>query len=199
MGQLTEDLKRGILNQSSDGPNWDAVVEWMAEEFEEVMEVSIYLLTLTWLDNAEGVWLDRIGRIVGVTRPQDEELIRVFRVRGASDPWYDENHGFADSTASIGGYLSGRWGVPKEGLVDDDVYREIIRAKIAGTNADASVPGIARYVEAAFGLTCTVTAANRVVKVELNGAFDLRQRRYIEHFSPRLAGVGFSVSNWPEF
>lgn len=198
MGQLKEDLLRGILDGSSDGPNWIGFVEWIAEEFEEVIDAAIYIMVMTWLDTAEGIWLDRIGDLVGIRRPGNEELIRVFLCRGPSDPSYDPNHGFANPTGTIGGYLGGLWGVPADGLLDDAGYLDILKCKIAANNADASIPGVARYVFDAYGLSCTVTRiAQRQVRVSLGGSFDLRQRRFLRYFSPVLAGVDVVFNTFP--
>lgn len=201
MGQLTEDLGSRILEASSDGPNWQAFVTWMAEEFEEVLEAIVYLVLVgSNKDIAEGVWLDRIGRLVGVDRPPNEELYRVFRVRGASDPQFDDLHGFGSATdPDVGGFISGGWGVPADGVAGDELFLDFIDAKIAATNADASIPGIARYIQNAFGYDCTVTAEDRVVYVTINSTFDLQTRRYLEYFAPVVAGVTFRVTNWPEF
>lgn len=197
MAQLNDDLKDGILNSQSDGINWTAIVEWMADEFQDVIDAGLYLLAMTWLDTAEGVWLDRIGDLVGLKRPGNEELVRIFRTRATTDPVYDPDHGFANASGTIGGYLGGRWGITTDGLVDDDTYRDLLRCKIAATNADASVPGIARFVYNSFGLTCTVVANPRQVLIELDGTFDLRQRRYIETYAPIVAGVDCRVINFP--
>jgi hypothetical protein len=202
MGQLKDDLLSGRLDQFVDGPNWEAIISWIADEFEEVIEAALYLLMLTWLDESEGVWVDRIGDIVGADRPGNEELERVFRCSGADDPTYDPLHGFANSSGTIGGFLSGRWGVPKDGLEDDTDYKEVIKAKIAGTSpysGDASVPGLARFVRSAYGLDCAVSVVGlRQVRIELDGDYDLRQRRYLEEYAPILAGVELSIPTYPE-
>jgi len=199
MGKLKEDLLTRILEASSDGPNWQAFVTWIADEFEEVIEAIVYwLLVGTNKDIAEGIWLGRIGRLVGADRPPNEELYRVFRVRGDSDPKIDNLHGFGTpSNPNIGGFLSGIWGVPADGLAGDALYLDFIDAKIAATNADASVPGIARYLQNAFGLDCTVSASNRVVSVTIGDPFDYQVRRYVGYFAPVVAGVEFRMTNWP--
>lgn len=199
MAAIEDDLLDGIFDQMSDVENWAKIVEFIADEFQQVIDAILYLDVLTWVDVAEGVWLDRVGAIVGVRRPPNEELTRVFRCRGASDPWYDPNHGFASPTnPSIGGYLSGIWGVPADGVASDTLYRDYIYAKIAATNADASIPGIAIYVLNAFGLATTVSASGRDISVEITGTFNLQQRRFIEYFAPNVAGTNLSVINWPE-
>lgn len=195
-----------ILNQWADCEKWEKFISIWADYFDDLMDAIIYLQTQTWLDTAQGVWMDRIGEIVGVSRPAGEEIERVFRCRGDDDPEYDPLHGFGgddpetgEVDPDMGGLIWGEGGIPTGTQASDGEFLDFIMAKIAATNADASVPGIAKYITAAFGISSTVTATPGLVSVELLEEVDLRQRRYLETFAPALAGVSFLITNWPDW
>lgn len=183
-----------------DCPNWEKFITLLADYFADYIAAILYLQTNTWKDTAEGVWLDRVGEIVGVTRPAEEIVERIFRCRSHSDPAYDELHGFGThSNPSLGGLLWGRNGIPTVNQASGEDFLDFINAKIAATNADASVPGLAKFIRNAFGIECVITTGERQVFIELSGVIDLRQRRYLQTFIPVVAGVSCILTNWPDW
>jgi Protein of unknown function (DUF2612) len=203
MTTLKTQMLSRLLNQWKDCPNWELFLTTIADYFADYIAAVVALQTSTWRDTSEGVWLDRVGEIVGVIRPMEEEVVRVFRCRGEGDPDYDPLHGFGDpSDPAVGGFLWGPNGIPKEGneVASDETYGYFIDAKVAATNADASIPGLAKYVKNAFGVDCIITVpAPRQTECELLDSVDLRQHRYIEHFAPNVAGTSFRITNWPDW
>jgi hypothetical protein len=199
MSLKTQMLSR-LLNQWQDCPNWEAFITCVADFFADYLAAVVALQTETWRGTAQGVWLDRVGEIVGVTRPMEEETKRVFRCRGDDDPDYDENHGFGSPTDdTIGGLLWGPNGIPSltKDVASDETFTYFIDAKVAATNSDASIPGLAKYIKAAFDVDCTITVpAVRQIHCALLDSVDLRQHRFIEHFAPNVAGTLFQITNW---
>lgn len=184
-----------------DCPNWQTFIEMCADYFADYLAAIMYLQTSTWRDSAQGVWVDRIGEIVGVTRPAEEEVDNIFTVCevGETDP--DDLHCWGEvGEPSMGGFVWDLNGIIDEDQATDETYLEFIAAKIAATNADASIPGIAKFIQNAFGLDCTVTAIVGRVSVEIvdDPAYDLRTMRFLKYFVPIVAGVDFVILNWPE-
>jgi len=85
-------LRDDILEQFKDKPNIEVLQKAAARQLEDVYAFFYQLFTMRWLQNAEGVQLDGIGDIVGVSRrdaliwfnmaeqevPMDDELYRLF-------------------------------------------------------------------------------------------------------------------------
>lgn len=204
MGAIVERSVERLLDQQRDGQNWIDFLTVQGEVFEEILQALVDLSTSTWLDTAEGVWLDRVGEIIGVLRPPDEEVDNVFTVTEYTEPLPDSDmlHGFGElGQPTYGGYV---WDLL--GLVltttgaSDEVYRSYIAAKQAATNADASIPGIARFFLIAFDLVVTVTrpyVGRLDVTLPATG-YDLRQRRYMKILCPVVAGIDLHLIGWPE-
>lgn len=204
MGAILERALSRRLNQQLDGQIREDWLTIIGELFDEALALSTSMSTETWKDTAQGWWLDRVGEIVGVGRPQEEEVTRIFRCRSDSDPDYDPNHGFGDEPPSaIGGFIwDDQTGVPTSPPAEasDATYLDFINAKIAATNADASIPGLARYASNAFDVSVTVTVpSKRNVEMALNDVVDLRKRRFLELFAPVVAGVDFRVTGWTDW
>ena len=202
MGAMTERILSRLLDQQRDGDDWNNFFDIIAAEAEEIIEALVDMSTLSWKDTAGGWWLDRVGEIVGVPRPGDEEVDDIFTVCEYTDePVVDANRGWGDtSNPSTGGIIWDINGVILEDESSDEDFLDFIEAKIAATNADASIPGLALYCYDAFGLEVTVTvpeAGKVLIELPTTG-YDLRQRRYLEIFCPAIAGVDVLFDGWPE-
>lgn len=201
MGLLTDTIFNRLLDQQRDGVNWRKLLQIFADEFEEIIGTLVDLNTLTWLSTAEGVWLDRIGEIVGILRPPEEEVDNIFTVTEAGDVAQDALHGWGEvGEPTTGGFVWDLFGISLGTPASDSTYRDFIDAKIAATNSDASIPGLARFIDDAFGLAVMVTRVGiRQLEITLPATgYDLRQRRYIEMLCPAVAGVDVLFVGWPE-
>ena len=203
MGFITENAVDSLLDQQKSGDDWLEIVTIIAELFEEIIAANVALSTQTWKDTAEGVWLDRVGEIVGVSRPPEEEVDNLFTVCDVGEPgWEDVDllHGWGTTAnPSSGGILYDLDGVMLGTSAIDGDYLDFINAKIAATNADASVPGLARYALNAFGIAAVITATPGKVVITLpTTGYDMRQRRYLEMFCPAMAGIDVVFEGYPE-
>ena len=149
------------------------------------------LFTLRWLETAEGVQLDGIGSIVGITRRQDHAVFLDFfgfsaqisgrgfgqaRLRRRNEPW---------ATSLVLG---------------DTEFRTLIKMKIALNNAR----GTAEEVMAAFNFalntnrTFVLDVGNATAHIYINAflmSFDPRSQ-LLEYMVPRAAGVKFWLYYW---
>jgi hypothetical protein len=198
---IKETLVSRLLDQQRDCPNWNLLIECTADFFQDYIDTVVKLLTETWPGNSSGFWQDRVGEIVGVTRPAEEELENIFTVCEEGETDEDPVHCWGEhDEAGLGGYVYDLFGILLDDEASTETFDMFISAKIAATNADASVPGIAKYLKNGFGLDCTVTSGIGVCSVEITGGtnYDLRTRRFIMQFAPVLAGVDFVLTKWPE-
>lgn len=200
-GILQETILGYRLDQQKDVPNWEDFLTVIAESFQEVVDVLVSLSSETWKDTAAGVWLDRVGEIVGVLRPFDEETDNIFTVTEVGDTTPSALMGFGEvSDPAQGGYVWDLYGLSKGVNANDPDYLDFIDAKIFATNADASIPGLARYMKNAFGLDVTV-ARPQVGQITITlpaTGYDLRQRRYMELMCPAIGGIDVLFIGWPE-
>lgn len=127
----TDDYVTLITSEHNDKPNFVATIRAMTAGFVDGINLNESLPDKFNLDNAVGVQLDDIGKWVGVSR----------RLRVPLEDVYFE----WDGTAELG-WEAGVWRGPFDpvtGLVNlpDDVYRTLLRGKIAANNWDGTIPG----------------------------------------------------------
>lgn len=196
---MTTDYKTRLPSQFDDATNLRAVVDVVSDIVGEGNTILEYLRDDTALDNAEGVWLDEIGDIVGVTRfagQMDDATIFAYGSIDDCDP----AKAFSDCTVSplVGGYYVGVDGLPDGSAFADADYRTLIRAKVLSTYSDDSLRAIYDWILAVFGVSAYVYIAGPgEVGVDLPVYMDHTSRRIIEHYAPRAAGIGVGVISWP--
>ncbi len=113
-----------VINQLSDSSNYNDVLQWMADNYDDIDAILTYVGTIN-IFTARGVWLDLIGAIVGQTReiPNAIEQARYY-VKG--DPL---------SASSI---------------LADDEYRKVILARVARNYGDISEIGVVEGLQNIF-------------------------------------------------
>jgi hypothetical protein len=120
-----------ITNEHNDKPNFVATIRALTSGAVDNINLDLSLPAKFDLDQAVGVQLDDVGRWVGVTRRLSVPITGVYFT------W--------DDTVTTG-WDSGIWQGdfdPTTGLVSlpDDVYRILLRGKIAANNWDGTIPG----------------------------------------------------------
>jgi hypothetical protein len=205
MGILVEMARARLLDQfKDDAIGWVAFLTVLAESLEDLITCLVSLSTQTWKDTAEGVWLDRAGEIVGCGRPGEEIDNALFTVCDVGETGWDVEdpaHGWsAILTPSYGGYVWDLYGLSTGVQANDETFLFFINAKIAATNADASLPGLAKYCSDAFGLSVTVerTSPGHVTITLPATGYTITQRRFLEMFCPAMAGIEVYFDGWPE-
>lgn len=126
-----------IVNQLRDSTNYVEVIRLLAEDFDEASDIYDYIAKNINIMNADGVWLDLIGDIVGVSRVFDKEI----------QPTY---FGFSDQ-ANVTGFGQARFREPNDkttasSVLNDDDYRVVIIGQIARNYGDVSDVGVATSV-----------------------------------------------------
>lgn len=126
-----------IVNQLRDSPNYVEVIRLLAEDFDEASDIYDYIAKNINIMNADGVWLDLIGDIVGASRVFDKEI----------QPTY---FGFSDQSHTTG-FGQARFREPNDkttasSILNDDDYRVVIIGQIARNYGDVSEVGVATSV-----------------------------------------------------
>ena len=126
-----------IVNPLRDSPNYVEVIRLLAEDFDAASDIYDYIAKNINIMNADGVWLDLIGDIVGVSRVFDKEI----------QPTY---FGFSDQ-ANVTGFGQARFREPNDkttssSILNDDDYRVVIIGQIARNYGDVSEVGVATSV-----------------------------------------------------
>lgn len=126
-----------IVNQLRDSPNYVEVIRLLAEDFDAASDIYDYIAKNINIMNANGVWLDLIGDIVGVSRVFDKQIQPVF-------------FGFSDQP-NITGFEHARFREPNDkttasSILNDDDYRVVIIGQIARNYGDVSEAGVATSV-----------------------------------------------------
>lgn len=126
-----------IENQLRESPNYIEVIRLLAEDFDETSDIYDYIAKNINVLNAQGVWLDLIGDIVGVSRVFDKEI----------QPTY---FGFSDQD-NVTGFGQARFRelndkTTASSILNDDDYRVVIIGQIARNYGDVSEVGVATSV-----------------------------------------------------
>lgn len=111
-----------LLSQFDDSVNGiQKFVNALVQQTQSLNDIELTVLFDRVLDNAAGVQLDIIGRIVGINRPsQDGEDILYFQWDATEPQYWDAEGGWYVTNASTSGF----------DLVGDDEYRRFIVGKI---------------------------------------------------------------------
>ena len=126
-----------IENQLRESPNYIEVIRLLAEDFDAANDIYDYIAKNINIMNADGVWLDLIGDIVGVSRVFDKEIQPTF-------------FGFSDQE-NVTGFGQARFREPNDkttalSILNDDDYRVVIIGQIARNYGDVSEVGVATSV-----------------------------------------------------
>ena len=191
----TEDLFYCFRNS----PHITALLEILATVKQDSVDVCEYLLSHNGIDTAEGVGLDVLGELIGVTRPRQQETKDFWLVGygDTSDP--DNDHGFYDDNDETGGYMVGHTGL---GYQDDpDLYmtdiefRKLIRQKAWSFRKKMTRLNLFNYL-LAFGGRCVIDDDIKyecIIDPVDHEAFNQWQINYIETRGFKPAGIWVKV------
>lgn len=179
-----------LIQQYRDKPNLAAFISSFADEIDALRDVGADLFLKRSIDTAEGAQLDVVGKIVVLDRPYlDQDIDDAFEIGSIAeipepDDYeqiaYDEMHGIsALGRPDIGGRLLSL--SPLAGvLVDDDLYRRHLRAKIIRNTTDGTIPSLIRYFSFVFDAVVTIIPGAGVVNIGIDRAISVRERALVE-------------------
>lgn len=198
------DYTTRLPNQFEDATNLQILIGIMSALFEESNEILAYIRDDTTIDDGEGVWLDEIGDIVGVARGAGQRPdASIFAYCDNEDFPGDPLKGFSDLLDDpdfTGGHYMGVDGLPDGTEFSDADYRLLIRAKIASTYSEDTIPDMWQWIYDVFGVDAFVyTSGPAEIGVDLPIYMSHTWRRVLEKYLPRAAGVGFNVVDFPPY
>jgi hypothetical protein len=202
MGAATDQALSRLLNQFSEQPNIRALLTDIFARVEDSNDILDDLLNLRDIDTATGVWLDILGDIVGIERPEKEisaDFIFAFK-QNPADPDDPDKAFYNPSGTPTGGYYQSFEGLkdPSGDLMIDSEYRKLVKAKAIGNHVIGNIEDITRFILEGFGVSSHVTDDNPgEIEVELVSGLTQGERRSVEEYAPRAAGVNITIVNWP--
>ena len=134
-----------LVHQFQDSPKLKGLISAFISQFNDIDTAQNDLLTLRWVDTAQGAQLDGVGEIVGLSRPYTTISDGRFGFEGD-----DTARGFGDETdPNVGGNWFDEF--TTRFPVDDDTYRLLIRAKIIKNSTAMTVDDTLRLISFTFG------------------------------------------------
>jgi hypothetical protein len=178
-----------LFEQFKDSPNIVELITVFSERFDLLQTAIDQLLTINDLDNVGGVWVDRLGEIIGLERLNVENTENIFTLRDDDDP-EDLTKGLSDDSEDpmTGGYLISDDGDWTEDRVPDQDYIDLLKLKI---ELKHGLPTINRlyYLLDRLGFTGTITEGPKSVLVRLSESTTLTQKAIITKLLPRTLGI----------
>jgi hypothetical protein len=159
-------------------------------------DMIVELATKRHIDTAEGIWLNQIGEIIGLVRPEafvsDDEIF-TYKDVGGSD---DVDKAFATYPATTGGkYQDAIGGLTIDGVpMDDSDYRQAIKGKANNTRKFGSLKTVTLFCRDVFGFEADVTSPiTGFVLVTPREYITAQQKFLTELLAPIVAGVTIRV------
>lgn len=139
MPDINKYLNR-ITSEHADKPNFVAFVTSLLNPLIDAQKFFQQLITAFDIDSAEGVQLDAVGLWVGRTRQVAVPISGVFFSMDIAGLGFDQ------------GYWKGQFD-PDTGIteLDDETYRQLLKAKIIMNSWDGSIPVAASALNELFG------------------------------------------------
>ncbi|SFB68398.1 Protein of unknown function [Cupriavidus sp. OV038] len=158
------------LSQFKDGGDLEVLVKALLRPADGLQDALRDLHGKRSLETAEGQQLDGIGTIVVLARPDNSLPGNLAHAR------------HADASGELGGVAD----------APDDLYRRLLRWKIAINNGHGTTPEISDSLEAVFGATRVIVAdiGNAKIRIWMDVLPDAFPGVDVAAYVPKLAGVG---------
>jgi len=195
MSRLTTAYER-LLNQFQNRPKWLAFLAVLFARMQDSDDMIVELATKRHIDTAEGIWLNQVGEIIGLVRPEAfESDDYIFTYKDIGDP-DDVDKAFATVPATTGGkYQDALGGLTIDGVpMADDDYRQAIKGKAWTTGKFGSLKNITLFCREVFGFEADVTSPiTGFVLVTPREYITAQQKWLTELLAPLIAGVTIRV------
>lgn len=190
MSRLTTAYER-LLNQFQNRPKWLAFLSVLFARMTDTDNMLYELATKRHIDTADGIWLDQVGQIIGVIRPEafeSDDLI--FTMKDIGDPNI-LTKSFATIPATTGGKFGGVGGLTIPGVpMSDSDYQTYIKGKADNTGKFGSLKTVTLFTSNVMGFEsdCS-TPITGLIWVQPRTAITQQQKYLTELLAPRITGV----------
>jgi len=181
-----------IISQFSASQRYAELMTVLVTRLEEVDALLASLATERWIDSAEGVWLDTVGKIIGIPRFYGENLGPFFEYKAAYPGTNDPTKAYSALPGPpTGGRYQSLYGIDSDTLIDDDTYRRWIKAKAKTTGTAGTLRDIWVFINEALQITNHVveTGGTRLVTVTTPAQLSSWKQAKIRQWSPVNAGI----------
>ncbi len=158
---ISADFTDRVFKQYKDSPHIVALFEIIADPMQDLSDVADYILAHLSIDDSEGLALDMLGELIGVTRPpmQEPNIFTLRRAGEVVDLDNDTGFGCDDDAIETGGYLGTCQGLalvsdPDAEMADED-FRFLLRQKALSFRSKFTRLNIYNYL-LAFGSRCVI-------------------------------------------
>ena len=133
----TPNLSDLLIGQWQQAPRLTRMVALIQNIMDTAIAAADHIALMRDIDEAEGVWLDYLGLLVGIERP------------GVSDPTLDERFGF-DTAGQPFDTAPFRGAAVNDAIypLPDPVYRRMVRARAIAVFGDGTIFSFAKAVKA---------------------------------------------------
>lgn len=201
-----EEARGRVTEQFIGAPVFDKYLQLLIDDSLELQSVLKDLLEKRGLDTATGVNLDIIGNIVGQPRVLiDADLLTFFGFQGE---WHSDSYGTIHDTSVGSVWWDGKATMTGNITLNDDLYRLLIKAKIAKNVTNATPEDIMRFANFIFNTSgSTIVSEGGAKFTILIGKVLTRQEvgllRYINRHAsyesrlfPKPIGVGIGYGSF---
>jgi hypothetical protein len=197
-------LSQFIQRDTSEPTNVQKLFEDIYTGLDSVYNFVLELSAGRYLDTAEGVWLDYIGDLVGVTRKYkelDPEVTFTFKSSGEASTtskgfYYPSGPTFGGYMQSADGLTEMQVGISTDKETDEE-YRKKIKARAVANGASGTVQELYRHILDGFGVQCKIDSPTPgLILITVFDFLSKMDRKYIEKQGPLAAGVRAEIINW---
>jgi hypothetical protein len=187
---LTQMLSE-LLNQFEDKQQMINLFTALVQRFDDTRSMLDRLYIERIIDDATGVWLDDIGRIVGMERlyvQLDPSDVFTYRLRTDTN---DPSKGYSgQGIPKTGGRYGSIHGLFTDTPVSDTIHRGWIKWKIDVRNKIESIPTIYEFIDDRFGYHSVISVPQvGRVRVEVPIASSTSERFLMKRYMPLAAGI----------
>lgn len=162
---ITQGVDR-LLSQYKNSTGIKNFLASMTEQTQDLNNIEMTVFIGRCLENAQGVQLDIIGRIVGIARPTviGEEIL-YFQWDSTPPQYWDSQSGWYVTNAPTTGYVP----------VSDAIYRRFIIGKIFKNQVTGgTIPEILAFIKIVFSVDASITPVDgEVMAIDITVASDI--------------------------
>jgi hypothetical protein len=197
-----QDFLDRALSQFEESTELLKLFEAIYDQVQDSQDLVDYLEANLNVDDAEGVWLDILGDLVGLPRPYADEARGAIFTAKLSGEVDDPALGCYDSATGSGGYIQTWSGInvvaDSSTTVSDAEYRKQIKAKGIANHVSGIPSDFYNFLKTGFNVESDIDDSTvGLIEITIYDYLSQKERRFVEEKGPRQAGTQVEIINWP--